>query len=296
MNKNANTQRISGEGKVYKSSREKAFRRFFKTKVNVIGLILVGLILMMTISSFVFNVDPAKMDVSAIRKPPGYNGHLLGTDTLGRDILARLMIGSRISIFISLTVVFSSTMIGMLLGLISGFFGGIVDAIIGRIVDVLLSFPGILLLLVIMATFGGGIWVVIFAMTVGGVPGTIRLMRERVLSLRTRNYVIAAHILGASSWYNMIRHILPNAITPILVSAALSIPGVIMGEAGLSYLGLGVPPPTPSWGKMIADGQSLIEFAPWISIFPGLCILMATLGFNLLGDGIRDFLDPTQQR
>jgi peptide/nickel transport system permease protein len=120
------------------------------------------------------------------------------------------------------------------------------------------------------------------------------LMRERVLGLRSRNYIIAASCLGADGWYNMKRHILPNAITPILVSAALAIPGAIMGEAGLSYLGLGVPPPAPSWGKMIADGQSLIEFAPWISIFPGICILMTTLGFNLLGDGIRDFLDPTQ--
>lgn len=296
MNKNAAVPLPGGEGRVYKSSREKAFRRFFKTKVNVIGLILVALILMMVIASFVLDPDPAKMDIKAIRKPPGFNGHLLGTDTLGRDILARLLVGSRISIFIAVTVVFTSTTLGMLFGLIAGFFGGFVDAVIGRIVDVLLSFPGILLLLVIMATFGGGVGVVIFAMTVGGVPGIIRLMRERVLSLRTRNYVIAANILGANSWYNMIRHILPNAFTPILVSAALAIPGVIMGEAGLSYLGLGVPPPTPSWGKMIADGQSLIEFAPWISIFPGLCILMATLGFNLLGDGIRDFLDPTQQR
>lgn len=296
MNKLAAVPLPAGEGRVYKSSREKALRRFFKTKVNVIGLILVALILVMVIASFVLDPDPAKMDIKSIRKPPGFNGHLLGTDTLGRDILARLLIGSRISIFIAVTVVFTSTTLGMLFGLIAGFFGGFVDTIIGRVVDVLLSFPGILLLLVIMATFGGGVGVVIFAMTVGGVPGTIRLMRERVLSLRTRNYVIAANILGANSWYNMIRHILPNAFTPILVSAALAIPGVIMGEAGLSYLGLGVPPPTPSWGKMIADGQSLIEFAPWISIFPGLCILMATLGFNLLGDGIRDFLDPTQQR
>lgn len=158
----------------------------------------------------------------------------------------------------------------------------------------LLSFPGILLFLVIMAAFGGGIWVIIFAMTVGGIPGTVRLVRERVLSLRTRNYVTASTCLGAGGWYNMMRHILPNALTPILVSAALMIPGTIMGEAGLSYLGLGVPPPTPSWGKMIADGQSLIEFAPWISVFPGICILVTTLGFNLLGDGIRDFLDPTQ--
>jgi peptide/nickel transport system permease protein len=279
---------------VYKSSKEKAIRRFFKTNVNVVGLFLVILVFGITLYSFFYPVDPNVMDATALRKPPGTPDHLLGTDTLGRDILARVLHGSRISMTISITVVTLSTIIGMFFGLIAGYFGGVIDAVIGRIVDMLLSFPGILLLLVIMATFGSGVWIVIFAMTLGGIPGTIRLMRERVLGLRSRNYIIAASCLGADGWYNMRRHILPNAITPILVSAALAIPGAIMGEAGLSYLGLGVPPPAPSWGKMIADGQSLIEFAPWISIFPGICILMTTLGFNLLGDGIRDFLDPTQ--
>jgi peptide/nickel transport system permease protein len=278
----------------YKSSQQKALRRFFRTKVNVIGLVLVILVLLITVYSFFYPVDPNTMDPAALRKPPGTPGHWLGTDTLGRDILARVLHGSRISMSISISVVTLSTAIGMIFGVIAGYFGGVVDAIIGRIVDMLLSFPGILLLLVIMATFGGGVGIVIFAMTVGGIPGTIRLMRERVLGLRSRNYIVAATCLGAGGLYNMTRHVIPNAITPILVSAALAIPGAIMGEAGLSYLGLGVPPPAPSWGKMIADGQSLIEFAPWISIFPGICILMTTLGFNLLGDGIRDFLDPTQ--
>ncbi len=278
----------------YRSSRQKALRRFFKTKVNVIGLFLVILVLVFTAYSFIYPVDPNTIDVKALRKPPGTAGHLLGTDTLGRDILARVIIGSKISMLISITVVAFSSSIGLLIGLLAGYFGGLTDTIVGRIVDMLLSFPGILLFLVIMAAFGGGIWVIIFAMTVGGIPGTVRLVRERVLSLRTRNYVTASTCLGAGGWYNMMRHILPNALTPILVSAALMIPGTIMGEAGLSYLGLGVPPPTPSWGKMIADGQSLIEFAPWISVFPGICILVTTLGFNLLGDGIRDFLDPTQ--
>ena len=278
----------------YRSSRQKAFRRFFKTKVNVIGLFLVILVLLFTIYSIFYTIDPNAVDVTALRKPPGTAGHLLGTDTLGRDILARVVIGSQISMMISITVVALSTLIGMVVGLFAGYFGGTIDTIVGRIVDMLLSFPGILLLLVIMASFGGGIWVLIFAMTIGAIPGTIRLVRERVLSLRTRNYVTAATCLGAGGWYNMRRHIMPNSITPVLVSAALLIPGIIMVEAGLSYLGLGVPPPTPSWGKMIADGQSLIEFAPWISVFPGICILITTLGFNLLGDGIRDYLDPTQ--
>ena len=278
----------------YRSSRQKAFRRFFKTKVNVIGLFLVILVLVFTGYSFFYPIDPNTIDVKALRKPPGTVGHLLGTDTLGRDILARVIHGSKISMLISITVVALSSSIGLLIGLLAGYFGGLTDTIVGRIVDMLLSFPGILLLLVIMAAFGGGIWIIIFAMTVGGIPGTVRLVRERVLSLRTRNYVTASTCLGAGGWYNMLRHILPNALTPILVSAALMIPGTIMGEAGLSYLGLGVPPPTPAWGKMIADGQSLIEFAPWISVFPGICILVTTLGFNLLGDGIRDFLDPTQ--
>ncbi len=280
----------------YKSSRAKAFRRFFKTRVNVIGLILVIFVLLVTIFSFFYPVDPNTMDVKAIRKPPGTAEHLLGTDPLGRDILARLIHGSRISMFVSIIVVTLSTVIGTTIGLAAGYFGGLFDSLVSRMVDVLLSFPGILLLLVIMATFGAGIGYLIFAMTFGGIPGMIRLARERVLSLRSRHYIVASTCLGGTGWYNLYRHILPNALTPVLVAAALAIPGTIMGEAGLSYLGLGVPPPTPSWGKMISEGQSLIEFAPWISIFPGLFILMATLGFNLLGDGIRDFLDPTQLR
>jgi peptide/nickel transport system permease protein len=160
----------------------------------------------------------------------------------------------------------------------------------------MLSLPGLLLYLVIMATLGAGVGQAIVAMSIGFVPGFGRLMRERVLAQRHREYVDAARVTGVGEWRIMFRHVLPNALTPVLVQAALAIPGVILAEASLSYLGLGVPPPTPSWGNMIAEGQSFLLLAPWITLIPGACILLATLGFNLLADGLRDYLDPTQPR
>jgi peptide/nickel transport system permease protein len=177
-----------------------------------------------------------------------------------------------------------------------GYTGGILDSVISRIWDVIFSFPGLLFFLVIMSTLGAGVGTAIIALTIGEIPLFGRLMRERVLSQRNRPYVEAAYSMGAGSWHIMFHHILPNSLTPVLVQAALAIPGVILAEAGLSYLGLGVPPPIPSWGKMIAEGQNLLEVAPWISLTPGFFILLATLGFNLLGDGLRDFFDPTQLR
>ncbi|MCZ7545703.1 MAG: ABC transporter permease [Anaerolineae bacterium] len=169
-----------------------------------------------------------------------------------------------------------------------------IDSFISRAFDVIFSFPGLLLFLVITGTLGASIQVAIVALTVGSVPSFGRLMRERVLSQRSRQYVEAAQCMGAGAWHIMVQHVLPNSMTPVLVQAALAIPGVILAEAALSYLGLGVPPPTPSWGKMISEGQDLLEVAPWISLIPGFFILLATLGFNLVGDGLRDFLDPTQ--
>jgi peptide/nickel transport system permease protein len=275
----------------------RALRRVLRTRVTLIGVgLVVFLVVLASIADMLPLKDPNVMDSTALRKPPGTPGYPLGTDMFGRDLLSRVVYGSRISLFIAFVAIGISGVIGTVLGVIVGYLGGPVDSLVNRIWDVLFSFPGLILLLVIIGTLGTGIPALIIAITIGAIPGFGRLARERVLSQRGRDYVEAARALGSSHWRIMFGHVLPNSLSPVLVALALAIPGVIIAEAALSYLGLGVPPPHPSWGKMIAEGQSLLEVAPWISLIPGFFILLATLGFNLASDGLRDYLDPTQLR
>lgn len=280
-----------------RSAQSRALRRVLRTPVTVIGVALVLALVTFALAADLFSApDPNVMDPSALRVPPGTPGHILGTDNYGRDILSRAVHGARISLFLSLAVVSISSLIGTALGVAAGYRGGVLDTLISRSWDVLSTLPGIILYLVMVAALGSGIPMLIIAMSVGGIPWYGRLVRERVLSQRSKDYVEGARAIGASQWRIMFRHVLPNCLTPVLVAAALAIPGVIMGEAGLSYLGLGIKPPQPSWGQMIAEGQSLLLLAPWISMIPGVFILIATLGFNLVGDGLRDYFDPTQLR
>lgn len=279
------------------SARTRALRRVLRNPVTLAGLIIVVFLVVMVLLADLFPLDdPNAMDVTARRLAPGEGGHLLGTDSFGRDLLSRALYGGRLSLFISLSVVGMSTVIGVVLGTLVGFRGGFLDTAISRTWDVMLSFPGILLFIVIMGTLGAGVGMAVIALTIGSIPAAGRLMRERVLAQRQHVYVEAAKVIGASQTRIMFRHVLPNSLTSILIQAALAVPGVILAEAALSYLGLGVPPPTASWGKMIAEGQAQLLLAPWQSLIPGACILLATLGFNLLGDGLRDYLDPTQAR
>jgi len=276
------------------SAKMRLLRQVLRTKVTVIGIVIVVfLAILASVVDWLPLQDPYVMDV-ALRKPPGTPGHVLGTDDFGRDIFSRVLHGSQVSLVIALSVVAMGSIAGCFLGLVVGYMGGIIDSIVSRVWDVIFSFPGLLFFLVIMSTLGAGVQMAIIALTIGEIPVFGRLMRERVLAQQNKPYVEAARSMGARSGYIMLHHILPNSLTPVLVQGALSIPGVILAEAGLSYLGLGVPPPIPSWGKMISEGQNLLETAPWISLIPGLFILLATLGFNLLGDGLRDLFDPTQ--
>jgi peptide/nickel transport system permease protein len=276
------------------SARVRLLKQVLRTKVTVIGIaIVIFLVVLALIVDLLPLEDPYVME-AGLRQPPGTPGHLLGTDDFGRDILSRVLHGSQVSLVIAFSVVGMGSVIGTLLGLIVGYVGGIWDSLVSRIWDVIFSFPGLLFFLVIMSALGAGVQMAIIALTIGEIPVFGRLMRERVLGQQNRPYVEAARAMGARPWYIMLHHILPNSLTPVLVQGALSIPGVILAEAGLSYLGLGVPPPIPSWGKMIAEGQNVLETAPWISLIPGIFILLATLGFNLLGDGLRDLFDPTQ--
>ncbi len=241
--------------------------------------------------------DPLKIDLLHLLQRPSA-GHWLGTDLQGRDIWSRLVYGARVSLTVGLISQGIALTLGVTLGLLAGYYGRWVDEIVMRLADVTLAFPTLLLLIAMVAAFQPSMGVVFATIGVVGWAGIARLVRGQVLVVRQLEYVQAIRALGARDWRIMLQHVLPNVIAPVVIAATLGVAGAIMAEAALSFLGLGVPPPTPSWGSMIADGRDLDQLrrAPWTSIFPGMAIGMAVLGFNLLGDALRDALDPKQHR
>jgi len=220
----------------------------------------------------------------------------MGTDDLGRDILSRILYGSRYALLIGVAVVLLELAIGASLGFVAGYFGGKIDTIIMRVVDMVLAIPTLILAIAIAGAFGGGLWVMILAIAVAGWGEFSRLVRAQVLSLKELTYVEAVRALGAGNVRIIFRHILPNSMGPVLVYTTLYMPTAILWSAALSFLGLGAQPPTPEWGSIIADGRSFISYAWWIATFPGLAIMLTTLGFNFVGDGLRDALDPRFDR
>ena len=222
--------------------------------------------------------------------------HPFGLDELGRDILARVLAGARISFLVGITVVGVSASVGTLVGAIAGYLGGVVDDVISRVIDILLAFPGLLLAIALVAVLGPSLTNVLFALTVIGWVGYARLVRGQVLRAREFEYVQAAKALGASTPRVLWRHVLPTALPAVVVQATLGMAAAIVGEAALSFLGLGVQPPTPSWGTMLNGGRAHLLDAPHLTIFPGLAIALVVLGFNFVGDGLRDLTDPRQTR
>lgn len=220
----------------------------------------------------------------------------LGTDRLGRDILSRLLFGGRISLWVGFVAVGISITIGVFLGLASGYFRGWVDEAIMRLVDIMLCFPSFFLILAVIAFLEPSLVNIMIVIGLTSWMGCARLVRAETLSLRERDFISAAKINGVSAFKILLRHVLPNAMAPVLITATLGIAGAILIESGLSFLGLGVQPPTASWGNMLMDGKIAIEIAPWLSIYPGLAILVTVLGYNLLGESMRDILDPRLQR
>lgn len=235
--------------------------------------------------------DPADFDRGRILVGPSPE-HWLGTDAVGRDVYARMVYGARVSLAVGFVSVGISVLIGIVLGALAGYYGGVVDSIVMRFVDLMLCFPSMFLILAVIAFVGPSIWNVMAVIGLTGWMGVCRLVRAEFLTLRERDYVVAARALGAGPLRIIFRHLLPNALAPVLVAAILGVAGAILTESALSFLGLGVQPPTPSWGNILADGRANMDIAWWLSVFPGVAILVTMLGYNLFGEGLRDALDP----
>ena len=256
--------------------------------------VLLPLVLTAVVGPLVVPYDPLSMDLDSLRQPPSAV-HLLGTDSKGRDILSRLVYGARISLAVGILAASLSMCIGIVLGLIAGYFGGRVDAVLTQMFDIFLAFPSLLLAIGISAVMSPGLTSAMLAITLVGWAGLARLVRGVTLSLKEQTYVEASRALGASSARILYKHILPNALPLILVAGSLRVGGFILLEAALSFLGLGVQPPAPTWGSMISLNRAYINSAPWMVIFPGLAISITVIAFNILGDFLRDWLDPRMQ-
>lgn len=267
-------------------------RRLFANRLAIIGLLLVLLLFTVALlAPFISPYDPARIDLYNILSPPSIR-HLLGTDQLGRDVLSRMIWGARISLLVGFIAVGISAIIGMILGAVAGFYGGWVDNLIMRFVDIMLCFPTFFLILAVISILEPSIWNIMIVIGLTSWMGVARFVRAEFLSLMDREFVLSAKASGASDLRIIFRHVLPNALAPVLVAATLGVAAAILTESALSFLGIGIQPPTPSWGGMLTAGKDNIEIAWWLSLYPGLAILFTVLGYNLLGEGIRDAIDP----
>ncbi len=235
--------------------------------------------------------DPIKTNQRAPLDAPGWS-HVMGTDNLGRDVFSRVLWGGRLSLVVGVVSVGIAASSGVALGLVAGYYGRRVDTLIMRFVDILLAFPSILLALAVIATLGSSLTNLMVAVGIAAIPNYVRITRGAVLSLKEQEFVLAARALGCGDPAIILRHILPNVTAPLIVLSTLGVAGAVITGATLSFLGLGIRPPTPEWGNMLADGRELLETAWWVAFFPGLAIMLAVFSINLLGDGLRDVLDP----
>jgi peptide/nickel transport system permease protein len=274
-------------------SQVKFFWRYFKrNRLAIGGLITIVIIFLIAIFAFLLApYDPGKTDVSKKLIPPSVE-NFLGTDQLGRDVFSRMLYGSRISLSVGFVAVAISIFIGVLVGAIAGYYGKWVDSVLMRFVDIMLCFPSFFLILTVVALLGPSLFNVMAVIGITSWMGTSRFVRAEFLSLRERDFVQAAKALGVRDHRVIFRHILPNALAPVFVTATLDVATAVLVEAGLSFLGFGVQPPAPSWGNILTEGRTYIFDAWWLTAFPGLAILITVLSFNLLGEGLRDALDP----
>ena len=266
--------------------------RLSRNRVSMTGLVVILILIVLAIlSPWIMPYDYTRMDMSNMYATPSW-AHPFGCDELGRDIFSRALYGARASLSLGLLATLLSTAIGVVLGSLVGYFGGWVDTAVMRLLDILQAIPGMLLSIAISAALGSGFGNTIIAHSIGGVPMTVRLLRGSILTVRKQEYIEAAEKINCSRLRIITSHILPNSIAPLIVSVTMGIGNTILAAAGLSYIGLGVQPPTPEWGAMLSAGKSVITRYPHLCVFPGLCIMVVVLCFNMLGDGLRDAMDP----
>ena len=271
---------------------EDVWRRFRKNKAAMFGLAVMVLMVFSAIfAGVIAPADPIAQNLDRAFLPPSFQ-HIMGTDNFGRDIFSRVIFGTRTSLRIGFTAVGVGLIMGLILGSISGFYGGKIDNVLMRFIDILISIPGILLAIAIVAALGGGMINVMIAVGLSSIPGYTRITRAAVLTIREREFVEAARAIGGNDFRIITRHILPNCLAPIIVQATLGLSGAILSAAGLSFIGLGIQPPTPEWGFMLSDGRRFIRDHWHMVMFPGLAIVTVVLAINLVGDGLRDAFDP----
>ncbi len=276
----------------YYSPKKLFWQRFKKNRLAVAGgFIVLSLFFIAVLAPLISPFNPDEIDRKKILEPPSLK-HPLGTDDLGRDLFSRMIWGARVSLAVGFVAVGIATLIGMILGALSGYYGGWTDRIIMRFIDIMLSIPTFFLILAVIAFVGPSIWNIMIVIGVTSWMGVARLVRAEFLSLKEREYVLAAKALGVNDMRIISRHIMVNSLAPVLVSAVLGVASAVLVESALSFLGLGVQPPNPSWGNILTLGKDNIEIAWWLSVYPGLAILITVLGYNLLGEGIRDSIDP----
>ncbi len=265
---------------------------FLRDRLAIIGGVIVAALFIVAIFAPVIAPhDPANINTKNMLAPPSLK-HLCGTDDLGRDVFSRMVFGARISLTVGFVAIGIATIIGLLIGAVAGYFGGWIDDVLMRFVDLMLTIPTFFLILAVIAFLEPNIYNIMIVIGLTGWMSVARLVRAEFMALKKRDFVMAAKAIGVSDIVIMLRHIMPNAMAPVLVSATLGVAGAILTESALSFLGIGVQPPTPSWGNILTLGKDNIEFAWWLSAFPGLAILITVMGYNLLGEGIRDALDP----
>ena len=265
---------------------------FFRNKMALAGLVFISAILLFALfAPVIAPYDPTHIDTKNILTAPS-SSHIFGTDTLGRDIFSRVVYGARISLTIGFIAVGIAVLIGVIFGSIAGYYGGRLDSIIMRFVDMMLCFPTLFLILAVIAILEPSIFNIMVVIGATGWMGVARLVRAEILSLKERDYVTCARVMGGSDWWIITRHLIPNSIGPVLVSATIGIGGAILLESALSFLGIGVQPPTPSWGNILMDGKSTLGVAWWVTVFPGIFIMLTVLSYNLIGEALRDAMEP----
>lgn len=264
----------------------------FGRKIVLVAAVVVGFFLLCAVASpLIAPYDPNAIDLTSMLEGPSAE-HIFGTDQHGRDLFSRIVYGSRMAFLVGVLAVLVATVIGVFIGLVAGYFGGAVDSVLMRIIEAEMSIPGIMLALALVATFGNSTGMFIFILGFSAIPPYARMMRAQVLSVRELDYVASSRIIGNSDLKTMLRHVFPNCLSPIIVLMSQSIGATILSEASLSYLGAGIMPPTASWGKMVSEGYQYLTTSPLFALLPGVAVILLVLSFNILGDGLRDALDP----